>query len=161
MTTKPHKTGSMDPMIENTIKSLGKRLVVRDSPPVERSAVMSAEDSVNRRPKLSVAIITRDEEPSIRACLESVSWADEIVVLDSGSTDATVEICRSLGARVESRDWRGFGVQYLLMAQATWLAPLAVSNKHIDGLPSITVQAVGLRTDQQAGPCRGRPAERW
>jgi len=72
---------------------------------------MSSEDSVNRQPKLSVAIITRDEEPNIRACIESVSWADEIVVLDSGSTDATVEICRSLGARVEITDWQGFGVQ--------------------------------------------------
>jgi len=72
---------------------------------------MSTEERAIDRPKLSVAVITRDEEPSIRACLESVSWADEIVVLDSGSTDATVEICRSLGAIVEITDWRGFGVQ--------------------------------------------------
>ena len=62
-------------------------------------------------PRLSVAVITRNESHSVRACLESVSWADEIVVLDSGSTDATVELCRSLGARVEITDWPGFGPQ--------------------------------------------------
>jgi glycosyltransferase involved in cell wall biosynthesis len=60
---------------------------------------------------LSVAIIARNEAHSLRACLESVSWAEEIVVLDSGSTDATVELCRSLGARVEITDWPGFGPQ--------------------------------------------------
>ena len=64
-----------------------------------------------RYPKLSVAIIARDEQHSIAPCLESISWADEVVVLDSGSIDATVEICRSLGARVEITDWPGFGAQ--------------------------------------------------
>ena len=72
---------------------------------------MSAREHSARRPSLSVAVIVRDEERDIRACLESVAWADEIVVLDSGSTDATVEIARSLGARVEVTDWPGFGAQ--------------------------------------------------
>ncbi|HQQ88418.1 MAG TPA: glycosyltransferase, partial [Smithellaceae bacterium] len=39
---------------------------------------------------LSVAIITKNEEANIRTCLESIKWVDEIIVLDSGSTDATV-----------------------------------------------------------------------
>ncbi len=43
--------------------------------------------------KLSVTIITFNEEDNIRDALESVKWADEIVVVDSGSTDKTVEIC--------------------------------------------------------------------
>jgi glycosyltransferase involved in cell wall biosynthesis len=42
--------------------------------------------------KLSVVVITKDEEAAIARCLDSVRWADEIVVLDSGSTDRTVEI---------------------------------------------------------------------
>lgn len=63
------------------------------------------------RPTLSVAVITRDEEADIRGCLESVAWADERVVLDSGSTDATVAIARSLGARVEVESWRGYAPQ--------------------------------------------------
>lgn len=60
---------------------------------------------------LSVIIITRNEAANIRACIESVSWADEIVVVDSGSSDATVEICRDSGAQVFVHDWPGFGPQ--------------------------------------------------
>ena len=61
--------------------------------------------------KLSVIIITKDEAANIRACLESVGWADEIIVVDSGSSDGTVEICRDFGAKVFVHDWLGFGVQ--------------------------------------------------
>ncbi len=60
---------------------------------------------------LSVIIITRNEAANIRACLESVAWADEIIVVDSGSSDGTVEICRELGAQVFVHDWPGFGMQ--------------------------------------------------
>ncbi|HTE16580.1 MAG TPA: glycosyltransferase, partial [Burkholderiales bacterium] len=49
---------------------------------------------------LSVSIIVLNGEPLIRRCVESVSWADEIIVVDSGSTDSTREICRELGAQV-------------------------------------------------------------
>lgn len=62
-------------------------------------------------PKLSVIIITKNEGENIRACIESVNWADEIIVVDSGSSDATVEICRELGAQVHQHDWPGFGMQ--------------------------------------------------
>lgn len=61
--------------------------------------------------KLSVIIITKNEEANIRACLESVAWADEIVVVDSGSSDATVDICTEFGALVHVHDWPGFGAQ--------------------------------------------------
>lgn len=61
--------------------------------------------------KLSVIIITKNEADNIRACLESVAWADEVVVVDSGSSDGTVDICRELGAKVYVHDWQGFGVQ--------------------------------------------------
>jgi glycosyltransferase involved in cell wall biosynthesis len=60
---------------------------------------------------LSVILITKNEAANIRACIESVAWADEIVVVDSGSTDDTVDICRQLGATVHVHDWPGFGVQ--------------------------------------------------
>lgn len=62
-------------------------------------------------PSLSVIIITKNEAANIRACIESVAWADEIIVVDSGSSDATVEICRELGAQVYVHDWPGFGMQ--------------------------------------------------
>lgn len=61
--------------------------------------------------KLSVIIITKNEAANIRACLESVAWADEIIVVDSGSSDATAEICGEFGARVYKHDWPGFGAQ--------------------------------------------------
>lgn len=60
---------------------------------------------------LSVIVITRNEEASIRRCLESVKWADEIIVLDSGSTDGTVAICREYTSGVHQTDWPGFGPQ--------------------------------------------------
>ena len=67
---------------------------------------------VKMMPKLSVIIITLNEEACIERCLRSVSFADEIVVVDSGSTDRTREIAREMGARVlVTEDWPGFGVQ--------------------------------------------------
>jgi glycosyltransferase involved in cell wall biosynthesis len=61
---------------------------------------------------LSVVIITRDEEEAIGAALDSVAFADEIVLVDSGSRDRTLEIARARGAKViETTDWPGFGAQ--------------------------------------------------
>lgn len=65
---------------------------------------------------ISVLILTRDEAVNIADCIGSLPWRDDIVVLDSGSTDATVEIAQRLGARVEKRaftnyaDQRNFGL---------------------------------------------------
>jgi glycosyltransferase involved in cell wall biosynthesis len=62
-------------------------------------------------PPLSVTIITLNEAEHIAAAIDSVRWADEIVVVDAGSTDRTVEIARSAGVRVESRGWPGYAEQ--------------------------------------------------
>ncbi len=61
--------------------------------------------------KISVTIITKNEEENIRGCLESVQWADEIVVVDNGSTDGTLKICREYRARVFPEDWKGYSGQ--------------------------------------------------
>jgi glycosyltransferase involved in cell wall biosynthesis len=61
------------------------------------------------RPELSVVIVAKNEAVNIAACLESVAWADEIVVLDSGSADDTQELCRRAGCRVIEEPWLGFG----------------------------------------------------
>ncbi|MBI3398713.1 MAG: glycosyltransferase family 2 protein [Deltaproteobacteria bacterium] len=74
--------------------------------------------------KLSVTIITLNEESNIRLCLESVKWADEILVSDSGSSDKTVEICKEYGAKVFIDQWLGFGKQKNLIAgraQNNWI----------------------------------------
>jgi len=60
---------------------------------------------------LSVIVITRNESAHIAKCLQSVAWADEIVVLDSGSDDDTLAICQQFTDRVYSTDWPGFGPQ--------------------------------------------------
>ena len=60
---------------------------------------------------LSVAIITKNEEGNLPACLASVAFADDIIVVDSGSTDRTVEIAGDFGCRVFVEEWKGFGPQ--------------------------------------------------
>jgi len=60
---------------------------------------------------LSVAIITKNEEANLARTLESVRWANEIVVVDSGSTDRTVDIASAYGAKVFCEEWHGFGKQ--------------------------------------------------
>lgn len=57
---------------------------------------------------VSAYVITFNEEDNIRDCLESITWADEIVVVDSFSTDKTVQICRAYTDRVFQREWPGF-----------------------------------------------------
>lgn len=62
--------------------------------------------------RIAAIVITKNEEAVIRRCLESVAWADEIILVDSGSSDRTVEIARELGARtVVTADWPGPGPQ--------------------------------------------------
>jgi glycosyltransferase involved in cell wall biosynthesis len=63
-------------------------------------------------PRLSVAIIAFNEETNLAACLRSVAWADEIVLVDGGSGDRTCAIAQEHGARVlQAPDWQGFGAQ--------------------------------------------------
>lgn len=61
--------------------------------------------------KLSVAIITCNEEAVIADAVKSAAFADEVVVLDSGSTDRTCALAQELGAKVFSQEWLGFGRQ--------------------------------------------------
>ncbi|UCE24618.1 MAG: glycosyltransferase family 2 protein [Candidatus Zixiibacteriota bacterium] len=59
--------------------------------------------------QVSAVIIARDEEKNIRRCLESVSWTDEIILVDSGSQDRTLEIAGEYGVKSFHRPWNGYG----------------------------------------------------
>ena len=78
--------------------------------PTERAGKMS-----NNRAKhhagISAVIITLNEEHDIESALKSVDWCDEIIVVNSGSRDRTVEICRKYNCRVYHKDFQGFGEQ--------------------------------------------------
>lgn len=63
------------------------------------------------RTPISVTIITLNEEANLPRTLASLKWADEVVVIDSGSTDRTVEIAKQFGAKTLHNSWRGYGQQ--------------------------------------------------
>ena len=80
-----------------------------------------------QRPPLSVTIITLNEQSNLARALQSVRWTDEVVVIDSGSTDRTIEIAKAFGARVIQNPWPGYGQQKnFAQAQAThdWILNL-------------------------------------
>ena len=114
--------------------------------------------------KLSVTIITKNEGDAIYDCLESVRWADEIVVVDSGSADNTVEICRSFGAKVlVTEDWPGFGMQKnraLNLATNAWVLSIdadeRVSAALREEIEAVIQQSSGdfaLRMPRQSSYC--------
>ena len=71
----------------------------------------------NKKTKISVVIIAKNEEKKISDCLESVKWADEIILVDSGSTDKTKQIAKKYGAKIFDykgggySDWRNEGLK--------------------------------------------------
>lgn len=85
-------------------------------------------NSANFTMTLSVSVIAKNAQATIRRCLESVAWTGEIVVLDAGSGDDTVRIARECGAEVHiGSDWPGFGPQKnraLALATSDWVLSL-------------------------------------
>ncbi len=77
--------------------------------------------------RLSVTVITWNEEERLPQCLESVAWADEIIVVDAESTDKTVQVAREFTDRIWVRPWPGFAVQKnfaLEQAAGEWVLSL-------------------------------------
>lgn len=87
--------------------------------------------------KISATIITFNEESNIKAACDSIAWADEIVVVDSNSTDATRELATAAGARVIVNAWPGFGAQKQFavdQAQHEWIFSLDADERVSDEL---------------------------
>jgi len=86
---------------------------------------------------LSVIIITKNESAHIDACLQSVQWADEIIVLDSGSSDDTRAQCLRYTDKVYQTDWPGFGRQKqraLDKASGDWILSIDADERVSDAL---------------------------
>jgi (heptosyl)LPS beta-1,4-glucosyltransferase len=75
------------------------------------TATNSSNDQIALKTPISIVIIVKNEEAFIGRCLSSVEWADEAIVVDSGSTDSTLEIAEEMGARVFYQDWLGWAKQ--------------------------------------------------
>jgi glycosyltransferase involved in cell wall biosynthesis len=105
-------------------------------------------------PRLSLIVITKNEEAAIARCLRSANFADEIVVVDHASTDRTVEIARALRARViVTPDWPGFGPQKnraLQEAAGDWVLSLD-ADEWIEPLLAAEIHAAITRTDAADG----------
>jgi glycosyltransferase involved in cell wall biosynthesis len=72
---------------------------------------MLAFSSDMQRPPITVTLITLNEENNLARAIQSVGWADEVIVVDSGSTDGTIALARQLGAKVFINSWPGYGPQ--------------------------------------------------
>jgi len=73
---------------------------------------------------ISAVIITKNEESNIQRCLQSLSWVEDIIVYDSGSTDQTLIIAKKLGARVFEGEWQGYGPTKIVasgLAKYDWI----------------------------------------
>ena len=116
---------------------------------------------------LSVLVITKNEERNMAACLASVAWAKEIVVVDAGSTDATVEIARTMTSKVFVREWDGFGpTKNFGLNQATgeWVLWLDADERVTETLRDEMLQAMRAAATEVTGfsvPRRANFLGRW
>lgn len=118
-------------------------------------------DSTERgeRATLSVIIITLNEKAHIAECLDSVAFADEIIVVDSGSTDGTRDIAQSKGAKVVlTDDWPGFGPQKnraLDLATGEWVLSIDADERVT---PELKAEIESVLWAAAMGSAQGKPA---
>lgn len=117
---------------------------------------------------ITLTVITLNAESDIARCLKSVPFASDVVVVDSGSTDRTVEIAESLGARVFREEWRGFGPQKRRateLAKYDWILSLdadeALSPESQNELQTLFASALPLDVEAFAFPRLSFHLGRW
>jgi len=107
--------------------------------------------------KISATIITLNEEENIREALASVGWADERIVVDSGSTDKTCEIAEAAGARIIRNDWPGFARQKQFAAEQArheWIFSLDADERVSPELADSIAALKKLSDEQRADAYR-------
>lgn len=100
--------------------------------------------------KISVIIITKNEEENITECLESVKWADEIVVVDSGSTDKTLELAGRFTGKIHFNKFTGYAAQKsyaLSKAENEWVLSLDADERVTGELKDEILNLVDDKTD--------------
>lgn len=111
---------------------------------------------------LSVILITKNEEANLKECLESVSFADEIIVVDSQSNDKTQEIAQSFGAKLEiTSDWPGFGPQKnraLNLATQEWVLSIDADERVT---PELKEEILAVISSKDAANCYAIPRSSW
>jgi glycosyltransferase involved in cell wall biosynthesis len=112
--------------------------------------------------KLSVILITKNEALNLKACLDSVAFADQIVIVDSGSTDGTLEIARNAGAQIiQTTDWPGFGPQKnraLAAADGDWILSIDADERIT---PALAAEIKAVLQDKQAAAAYEIPRKSW
>ncbi len=111
--------------------------------------------------KLTVTVITKDESRHIAAALASVAWADETIVVDSGSADDTVAIARPLATRVEVHAWEGYGAQKNFAAKLAsndWILSLDADERVT---PELAAEIRVLMEKGPAAPAYRVPRVAW
>ena len=104
--------------------------------------------------KISAFIVCMNEEKNIRRCLDSLKWCDEIIVVDSGSSDKTLDICREYKTKIFQRPWPGFVEQKrFALAQCTneWILNLD-SDEEVSGALQEEILAILSRASGQQSP---------
>ena len=99
---------------------------------------------------LSVIIITANEEKNIRECLESVKWCDEIILVDSESTDKTVDIAKEYTDKIFIRKWEGYASQKrfaLEQASNEWVLSIDADERVSKGLKEEIIQLLTDKPD--------------
>ena len=95
---------------------------------------------------LSVALIVKNEEHNLAACLDTVSWADEIVILDAGSEDKTIEVAKKYTDKIFiNEDWHGYGIQRQRLQEFTtcdWVLMLDADERFTSELTSEVKNAI-------------------
>ncbi|NHF64736.1 glycosyltransferase family 2 protein [Xanthomonas hortorum] len=115
---------------------------------------MSSLTAPDERPRISACIIAFNEADRLRDCLSSLAFCDEIVVVDSGSTDATVALATALGARVLQRDFDGYRSQKAYCVEQSsydWVLCLDADERISDALRSSIIAARDAGFTEAAG----------